>query len=161
MSFTAARPIFLTLFFSSTIMACTAVTNEQNTSATDSIDNWSLFVEDNPKVCWAQTALDAQRLTVFSSPDEGISEQVVFSAGFPILNASLRIDGGKVFRLRSRGRNAWTKSPSDDIPVVRSLKSGSRAVVTATHASGKRVKSVFSLRGAAEVISQATRLCSP
>ena len=168
MTFSKARSIFCTLFFSSMIMACTPVTREQSTNPVDivsvnSTDNWSVFAEENPRECWAQTALGAQTLTVLSSPDESVDEQVVFAAGFPFSNTSLRIDGGRIFRLYNvgLGQNAWPKSPREDVQIVRALKSGSRAVVNARNARGERVRYVFSLSGAVEAITSAARLCSP
>ncbi len=165
MTFNRAISIVFILLFSSIVTACTPVTSEQSTDVVVRVNDWSVFVEENPRECWAATAaknIATQRLIVFSRPNEGINEQIMFAAGFSLSvnnSVNLQIDG-RSFTLYSVGETAWLKSPSEDAILVRSLKSGSRAVVTARTPVGAMVTSEFSLRGAADAISQATRLCS-
>ena len=107
-----------------------------------------------------QAALDNARLTVFSKPSEGINEQVVFNAEVLISRARLRVDGGTIFRLRSQEQTAWPKSASQDALVVRALKSGLVAVVTARRLNGGATRYVFSLDGDTEAIGNATSRCT-
>lgn len=148
------------------------VSDNQVAAKTD----WSVFVEDDPKECWAVSApketvntKDGRVVSVkrsdilfmaFYRPGASVSGQVTFTGGYPFRNASkvnLNIDGTE-FELIPEGEWAWP-APSDDAKILAALKRGSSAVITGISGRGTTTKDTFSLFGFTAAVEEAEGRC--
>jgi hypothetical protein len=139
--------------------------------------DWSVFVEDSPRECWAVSApketvntRDGKAVAVrrgeillYVTYRPGVSEgEVSFSGGYPFASGStvnLEI-GGTRFELFSDGEWAWAGSKEEDARIVAALKSGASAVLTARSARGTQTKDTFSLLGVSAALSEASKRCA-
>ncbi|MEM9725799.1 MAG: invasion associated locus B family protein [Pseudomonadota bacterium] len=139
--------------------------------------NWSIHAPtDTPvKVCFASTApIDTKTtkritrrgkafLLVATFPQQDVEGQIAVTLGFradankPL---TLRVDDQN-YKLFSEGADAWLDSPEDDAKVVRAMRAGAKAFVTATSAStGNRVTDEFSLVGFTVAERRSRELCA-
>lgn len=139
--------------------------------------DWSVFVEENPKECWAVSApketvntRDGKPVTVrrgdillFVTYRPGTAEgEVSFSGGYPFAGGStvdLDIAGTK-FALVTDGEWAWAGSKEEDAKVIAALKSGAAATLTARSARGTQTKDTFSLLGISAALAEAAKRCA-
>ncbi len=139
--------------------------------------DWSVFVEDDPKECWAVSApketvntkggrvVSVRRsdilLMAFFRPGAGVSGQLTFTGGYPFRkdgSVNLNIDGTE-FELYPEGEWAWAASPGEDANILASMKRGSSAVLTAMSARGTVTKDTFSLLGFTAALDEAEARC--
>ena len=109
--------------------------------------DWSVFVEKNPKECWAVTspkmakasfngkvvAIRRGRILLFTffRPGEGVTGQTSFTAGYPFAKnslVSLRV-GSQIFKLETNGEWAWPTSKAMDTKVLAALQRGRSATL--------------------------------
>ncbi|MDB9808642.1 hypothetical protein OAB79_01850, partial [Yoonia sp.] len=127
--------------------------------------DWSVFVEDNPKECWATSApkqsvntKDGQTvqvrrgevlLFVFYRPGASVQGQVAFTGGYPFASGSTATMevGGTTFQLFTEGEWAWPATPEDDTKIVAAMKRGSDTTLTARSGRGTQTADTFSLLG--------------
>lgn len=139
--------------------------------------DWSVFVEDSPKECWAVSApketvntRDGKAVAVrrgdillFVTFRPGTAAgEVSFSGGYPFAGGStveLDISGTK-FDLFSDGEWAWGGSKDDDAKIVTALKAGASAILTARSARGTQTKDTFSLLGITAALDEAAKRCA-
>ena len=139
--------------------------------------DWSVFVEDSPKECWAVSApketvntRDGKavsvrrgdiRLFVFYRPGASVKGQVAFTGGYPFASGSttgLDISGTK-FELFTEGEWAWPATPADDAKIVTAMKRGANAVLTARSGRGTQTRDSFSLLGFTAAVEDAGKRC--
>ena len=140
--------------------------------------DWSVFVEPDPKECWAVAApkktvntkdkrvVSVKRsdilLMVTYRPTEKVKGQVGFTGGYPFAEGSavdLNIDGTK-FQLTAVGEWAWPESSEADGKVVAAMKRGKSAVLSARSSRGTITKDTFSLLSFTAAVDDAAKRCS-
>lgn len=139
--------------------------------------DWSVFVENDPKECWAVSApketvntKDGRVVSVrrsdilfmaFYRPGADVKGQITFTGGYPFKDGStvnLNIDGTE-FELFTEGEWAWSASPSDDAKILTQMKRGTSAVVTGVSGRGTVTKDTFSLLGFTAAVEEAEKRC--
>lgn len=154
-----------------------AFAQEQSTNRVAANTDWSVFVEDNPKECWAVSSpketvntragrvVAVRRgeilLFVFNRPGSGVSGQVTFTGGYPFASGStvnLNVNGTE-FELFTDGEWAWPATPQDDAKIVTAMKRGSSAVLTARSGRGTQTKDTFSLLGFTAATEESEKRC--
>jgi len=139
--------------------------------------DWSVFVEDNPKECWATSApkqsvntKDGQTvqvrrgevlLFVFYHPGASVQGQVAFTGGYPFASGSTATMevGGTTFQLFTAGEWAWPATPEDDTKIVAAMKRGSDTTLTARSGRGTQTADTFSLLGFTAGVEEAENRC--
>ena len=139
--------------------------------------DWSVFVEDNPKECWATSApkqsvntKDGQTvqvrrgevlLFVFYRPGNEVKGQVAFTGGYPFASGSTATMevGGTTFQLFTEGEWAWPATPEDDTKIVAAMKRGSDTTLTARSGRGTQTADTFSLLGFTAGVEEAENRC--
>ena len=172
-----AGAIAAAMFFAITVTggaSAQEVSDNQVAAKTD----WSVFVEEDPKECWAVTApketvntrdgrvVSVRRgdilLFVTYRPEQSVAGEVSFTGGYPFAEGStvtLEV-GDTSFELFTEGEYAWPATPTDDQKIVTAMKRGSSAVLTARSSRGTRTQDTFSLLGATAMIEQAEANCA-
>ncbi len=164
----------LTSFFASATFAQDQATSNK---VVDAKTDWSVFVDENPKECWAVSAPKESVATkegrvvavtrgqilkmVFFRPSAGAKGQVAFTGGYPFRNGStvtLNISGNE-FSLFTEGEWAWPATPADDAKIVTAMKRGATASVTGVSSRGTTTKDTFSLLGFTAAVEDAESRC--
>ena len=159
-------------------LLCSAAFAQETSNRVAAKTDWSVFVESNPKECWAVTApketvntkggkvVSVRRgqilLFVFHRPGNDVKGQVAFTGGYPFAKdrpITLNIDGVD-FELSVDGEWAWPASEAEDAKITTSMKRGASAVVTAQSSRGTITEDSFSLLGFTAAMEDAERRCS-
>ena len=160
-------------------LLCSAASAQETSNRVAAKSDWSVFVESDPKECWAVTApseepvntkggkvVSVRRgrilLFVFHRPGNDVKGQVAFTGGYPFAKdrpITLNIDGDD-FDLSVDGEWAWPPSPSDDAKIVAAMKRGARAVITAQSERGTVTKDTFSLKGFTAAVTDSEKRCA-
>jgi hypothetical protein len=138
---------------------------------------WSVFVDGNPRECWA---VSAPRETVNTRDGRAVSvrrgeillfatyragggaPEVSFTGGYPFAEGStvqLAV-GNDTYQLYTDGQWAWAASAEDDARVLASLRRGAEAVLTARSSRGTQTRDTFSLSGITAATEEAQRRCA-
>ena len=159
-------------------LLCSNASAQETSNRTSTHDDWSVFVESNPKECWAVTApketvnkrdgsvVAVRRskilLFVFHRPSDNVKGQVAFTGGYPFAKGrSIALDlDGVIYDLTADGEWAWPPSPADDEKIIASMKRGAKAVVTAQSERGTVTKDTFSLTGFTAAVKDAEKRCA-
>lgn len=138
---------------------------------------WSVFVDGNPRECWAVSTpsetvntRDGRPVSVrrgdillFATFRQGQSAaEISFTGGFPFADGStvgLEI-GSDTFQLFVDGQWAWAASPEDDARILAALRRGQSAVLTARSSRGTQTRDTFSLFGITAASDEAQRRCA-
>lgn len=155
-----------------------ATAQETSDNRVSANTDWSVFVETDPRECWAVSApketvntrdgrvVAVRRgdilLFVFSRPGANVAEQVTFTGGYPFAGGStvsMEI-GGTTYELFTEGEWAWPATPEDDARIVAAMKRGAEAVLTARSGRGTTTRDTFSLMGVTAAIEDAGRRCA-
>ncbi len=140
--------------------------------------DWSVFVAEGPKECFAVTAPKSTvnsrggqvvqgvvrsdiRLFVFYRPGSNVKGQVAFTGGYTFASGkavTLDIDGQK-FTLSSKGEWAWPASAAEDAKIVAAMKRGSNATISAQSGRPTFTKDTFSLSGFTKAVGIAAQNC--
>jgi len=160
--------------------ACVISTSAMAQTSTNQVaanTDWSVFVEDNPKECWATSApkqsvntKDGQTvqvrrgevlLFVFYRPGASVQGQVAFTGGYPFASGSTATMevGGTTFQLFTEGEWAWPATPEDDTKIVAAMKRGSDTTLTARSGRGTQTADTFSLLGFTAGVEEAENRC--
>ncbi len=156
----------------------TAVSAQESNNQVAAKPDWSVFVENNPKECWAVTtfkesvntrngAVVAVRRTqtllmVFFRPGDGVKGQIGFTGGYPFKSGStvsLKVDD-KSYDLFTEGEWAWPQSAAEDAKIVAAMKRGKNAVITGESGRGTRTEDTFSLLGFTAAHDDAGKRCN-
>lgn len=157
--------------------ATSAGAQQTSTNRVAAKTDWNVFVEDNPKECWAVSVpketvntrggkvVAAKRsqilLMVFYRPSAGAKGQVTFTGGYPFADGSgvkLSI-GGTEFDMFTEGEWAWPATTGDDAKIISAMKRGASAVLTGRSGRGTVTKDTFSLLGFTAAVDDAGKRC--
>ena len=165
---------FSSLAFSITYASAQASSTKKVAEKTD----WSVFVDENPRECWAVSKpkktlntlngkpVKAIRgeilLFVFYRPDEEVTGQITFTGGYPFAKKPVEIDiDGKKFSLPTVEKQwAWSATSEDDKKILAALKLGGKARITGYSSRGKTTIDTFSLIGLTAATDEAKKRCS-
>jgi len=154
-----------------------ASAQQSSDNQVNAVTDWSVFVENEPKECWAvSTAKESVNtkegrvvavrrsdilLMVVFRPSVNVAGQVGFTGGYPFAKGStvnLDIDGNS-YELFTEGEWAWPASTAEDTKIVTAMKRGSKAVLTARSARGTKTVDTFSLLGFTASVEDADKRC--
>lgn len=139
---------------------------------------WSVFVDGNPRECWAVSApsetvntrggqpVTVQRgdILLFATYRQGSGNvgEVSFTGGYPFAEGStVEVTvGTDTFQLFTDGQWAWAASVEDDARILASLRRGQNAVLTARSSRGTTTRDTFSLFGVTAATDEAQRRCN-
>lgn len=139
---------------------------------------WSVFVDGNPRECWAVSApsetvntrggqaVTVQRgdILLFATYRQGggATAEVSFTGGYPFAEGSTveLVIGADTLQLFTDGQWAWAASPEDDARILASLRRGQNAVLTARSSRGTTTRDTFSLFGITAATDEAQRRCN-
>lgn len=138
---------------------------------------WSVFVDGNPRECWAVSAPSESTATregrpvsvrrgdvlLFATFRQGQSAaEISFTGGYPFRDGStvsLEI-GTDTFQLFTDGQWAWAGSPEDDARILAAMRRGQNAIATGVSARGNQTRDTFSLFGITAASDEAQRRCA-
>jgi len=152
----------------------------QELSMVESMTDWSVYVDQNPKVCFivsqptkSVARRGGQDVTVNRGdirfhisviPGQGVAGEPSFMAGYPLKpdEAAKMEVGGTKFELYTDAavhkEYAWT-APADDTRLIAAMRKGADATVTGVSARGTTTIDTFSLRGFTAAVEKAEELC--
>lgn len=154
-----------------------AASAEESTNRVAADTAWSVFVEDDPKECWAVSApretvntrggspVQVRRgdILLFATYRPGRDvPQISFTGGYPFAPDST-VDvtiGNTEFQLFVDGQWAWAGSPEEDQRLFQAMRAGADAVVRARSARGTDTRDTFSLFGFTASTDEAARRCT-
>ncbi len=160
------------------LLAVPAAAQDESTNRVAANTDWSVFVEGDPKECWAVSApketvntRDGQvvavrrgdiLLFVTHRPGAGVAGEVSFTGGYPFADGStvaLEVAGTR-FDLYTDGEWAYPASPEQDAAIVTAMKGGAQAVVTGRSGRGTQTRDTFSLLGFTATVDDAAKRCA-
>lgn len=166
--------------FAAVVINSATVVQAQDGDASDSRvganTDWSVFVEGDPRECWAVSApketvntRDGQVVSVrrgdilmFVSyrPASNVKGEVSFTGGYPFADGSVvSLDvGGTKFELLPDGEWAYPV-PDDDAKIIAAMKAGAQAVLIGRSSRGTQTQDTFSLLGFTASVEDAARRC--
>jgi len=138
--------------------------------------DWSVFADKNPQECWGVSSPKSSEntrngktvtvkrgdillcITFRAGQEDG---EISFTGGYPFAKDSkVSVDiGGKKFDLFTQGQWAWTSGPDADATVMKAMKAGSKAVLTAHSSRGTQTVDTFSLLGFTAAMDDAQKRC--
>ena len=157
-------------------LAATVAQAQESTNRVATMTDWNVFTEDSPsKECWGVSkpketvnTRDGQPVSVrrgeimlFVTFRPGKPGEISFTGGYPFAPGSsvdVSIDGN-TFKLFSDGEWAWPGSAGDDAALLKAMKAGTTAVITAQSGKGTKTKDTFSLRGFTAAMKDAGKRC--
>ena len=160
------------------LTATGAMAQETTDNRVAASTDWSVFQESSPTECFSVSAPKEQNNTrdgapvavtrgetllfVFYRPEQGVSGQVTYTAGYPFASGStVSLDvGGTVFQLFTEGDWAWPATPEDDARIVTAMKAGSSAILTGQSGRGTVTQDTFSLLGFTSAVAEAQSRCA-
>ncbi len=150
---------------------------QESTNRVAAETDWSVFVEESPKECWAVSApretvntrggqpVQVRRgdILMFATyrPDRSTPE-ISFTGGYPFAGDStvnMQI-GSSEFQLFVDGDWAWAGSPEDDQRIFAAMRAGAEAILTARSSRGTNTRDTFSLFGFTAATEEAARRCA-
>ena len=162
-------------------LLCSSASAQETSNRVSIQTDWSVFVESDPKECWAVTVPKKSEysrggivvpnkkikrgnplLFVFHRPSQNVNGQVALAGGYTFANGlliELDLDSVK-YELVADGDWAWPPSPADDAKIIAAMKRGAKAVVTAKSERGTKIKDTFSLKGFTAAIKDAEKSCA-
>ena len=161
-------------------LSATGVLAQETTNQVAVMTDWSVFTDPatgKPKECWGVTTpktseasrdgkpvqvtrSDVQLWITFRAGEGGKGE-VSYTGGYPFAPGStvdVTVDGN-TFKLFTDGEWAWPGSASDDAALLKAMKAGASAVVSARSGKGTQTKDTFSLRGFTAAMDDAGKRC--
>lgn len=165
-------------FAATALLAGTASAQEQSENRVAATSDWAVYVEADPRECWAVSApvetrntrdgatVDVNRgdiqMLIFYRPADSIAGQVMFAGGYPFAPGStvtLTI-GGTNYELFTEGNFAWPASAADDASVIAAMKRGADATAVGRSARGTQTSDRFSLIGFTAAVDEAASRCA-
>lgn len=159
------------------IVAGTSGAQEESENRVGANTDWSVFVDGDPKECWAVSApkktvntregrvVSVRRgdilMFVTNRPSSGVKGEVSFTGGYPFAPGStvaLEIGDAK-FDLFTDGEWAYPASPQEDTKIITAMKSGAQAVVTGRSSRGTQTQDTFSLLGFTATVDEVSKRC--
>ncbi|SMR82368.1 hypothetical protein SAMN04488030_2718 [Aliiroseovarius halocynthiae] len=159
-------------------VAATGVMAQESSNRVAANTDWSVFVEKNPTECWSVSspketvntrngravAVKRSDILLFVSyrPGNKVKGEVSFTGGYPFAPGST-VDmtiGSNSFQLFTDGEWAWAASPADDTKIIKAMKGGAKAVLSAQSARGTKTQDSFSLLGFTAAVDEASKRCT-
>ena len=154
-----------------------AATAQESTNRVAADTDWSVFVEESPKECWAVSApretvntrggqpVQVRRgdILLFATYRPGRSTpEISFTGGYPFANDSTVgvTIGSNEFQLFVDGQWGWAGSPEEDARIFAAMRGGAEAVLTARSSRGTNTRDTFSLFGFTAASEEAARQCA-
>jgi len=156
--------------------AATTVQAQESTNRVATMTDWNVFTEDSPqKECWgvskpkeSNNSKDGKPVSVrrgeillFVTFRPGKPGEISFTGGYPFAPGStvdVNVDGN-AYQLFSDGEWAWPGSAGDDAALLKALKAGTTATISAQSGKGTKTKDTFSLRGFTAAMEDAGKRC--
>ena len=94
-------------------------------------------------------------------PESKVNGQLTFTGGYPFAegsNVNLNVDGTN-FALFTEGEWAWARSDEDDATIIKAMKKGAKAILTAKSSRGTQTQDTFSLLGFTAAVADAEKRC--
>lgn len=138
---------------------------------------WSVFVDGNPRQCWAVSqpsetlntrdgrSVSVRRgdilMFVTYRQGQGSAGEVSFTGGYPFApESTVEITvGTDTFQLFTDGEWAWAADPAEDARILDAMRRGRDAVLVARSSRGTRTQDTFSLLGLTAATEEAQRRC--
>ena len=158
-------------------LGSTAAAQQESTNRVAVQTAWSVFVDGNPRECWAVSApsetvntrdgrpasVNRGDILLFATYRQGQSAaEISFTGGYPFDPAAtvgLEI-GSETFQLFVDGQWAWAASPEDDARILAAMRRGQNAVLTGRSTRGTTTRDTFSLFGITAATDEAQRRCA-
>lgn len=160
------------------LFAAAAAQAEESTNRVAADTDWSVFIEETPKECWAvsapretlntrggQPAPQVRRgdILLFATYRPGRSApEISFTGGYPFApDSTVGVTiGSNEFQLFVQDQWAWAASPEDDARLLAAMRGGADAVFSARSARGTDTRDTFSLFGFTAATEEAARRCA-
>lgn len=160
------------------VVATGAAAQEESTNRVAVDTDWSAFMEEDPRVCWAVSSpketvntrdgevVSVNRgdilLFVTYRPDQDVNGEISFTGGYPFADDStVSVEvGDDTFQLFTDDDWAWPATPEDDAALMEAFKAGAEAVVTGISARGTTTQDTFSLFGFTAIAEAVEENCS-
>ena len=158
------------------VLAATTVQAQESTNRVALMTDWNVFTEDSPqKECWGVSkpketvntkdgkpvSVRRGEILLFVTFRPGKAGEISFTGGYPFAPGStvdVNVDGN-AYQLFSDGEWAWPGSAGDDAALLKALKAGTTAVISAQSGKGTKTKDTFSLRGFTAAMEDAGKRC--
>jgi Invasion associated locus B (IalB) protein len=157
------------------VLAAATANAQESTNRVATMTDWNVFTEESPKECWGVSkpketvnSRDGQPVSVrrgdillFVTFRPGKPGEISFTGGYPFATGStvdVSIDGN-AYQLFTDGEWAWPGSAEDDAAILKALKAGTNATLTARSGKGTQTKDTFSLRGFTAAMEDAEKRC--
>lgn len=158
-------------------LASSGAVAQESTNRVAADTAWSVFVEDEPKECWAVSApretvntrggnpVQVRRgdILLFATYRPGTeAPEISFTGGYPFAPDStvgLTV-GDTEYQLFVNGEWAWAGSPEEDARILATLRAGAEAVLIARSSRGTDTRDTFSLFGFTAATEEAQRQCA-
>tara|TARA_B100000700_G_C14967702_1_gene819677 strand:- start:779 stop:1282 length:504 start_codon:yes stop_codon:yes gene_type:complete len=158
--------IFLSLFFSSTVIAA-------DPKSIGKYKNWETFVYNDTKgkVCFAQTVplerapknfkRQPSRLFVTFRKSENVKNEISITSGHEYRSSSVMAKSGKnEFALFSQGDFAWLIDGEEEFNLIKTMKKASKLSVSAVAKNGSQTKDLYSMMGFTKAYNAARKSCA-
>ena len=158
--------IFLSLFFSSTVIAA-------DPKSIGKYKNWETFVYNDTKgkVCFAQTVplerapknfkRQPSRLFVTFRKSENVKNEISITSGHEYRSSSVIAKSGKnEFALFSQGDFAWLIDGEEEFNLIKTMKKASKLSVSAVAKNGSQTKDLYSMMGFTKAYNAARKSCA-
>ena len=158
--------IFLSLFFSSTVIAA-------DPKSIGKYKNWETFVYNDAKgnVCFAQTVplerapknfkRQPSRLFVTFRKSENVKNEISITSGHEYRSSSVMAKSGKnEFALFSQGNFAWLIDGEEEFNLIKTMKKASKLSVSAVAKNGSQTKDLYSMMGFTKAYNAARKSCA-
>lgn len=160
------------------VLGTAAHGQEESTNRVGANTDWSVFVEGDPKECWAVSqpketvntrdgrvvAVRRGDILMFVTwrPSAGVAGEVAFTGGYPFApDSTVSLDiSGTTFELPVDGEWAYPASPEQDAQIVAAMKQGAQAVVVGRSSRGTTTTDTFSLLGFTASVEDAAARCA-
>ena len=156
--------------------AASTASAQESTNRVNTITDWNVFVEENPKECWGVSkpketvnTRDGKPVSVrrgdillFVTFRPGKGGEVSFMGGYPFApgsTADMVVNNGTKFQLFTDGEGAWAGSADQDAKIIAALKGGADVTISAHSARGTQTSDKFSLMGFTAAMDEAAKRC--
>ena len=158
--------IFLSLFFSSTVIAA-------DPKSIGKYKNWETFVYNDTKgkVCFAQTVplerapknfkRQPSRLFVTFRKSENVKNEISITSGHEYRSSSVMAKSGKnEFALFSQGDFAWLIDGEEEFNLIKTMKKASKLSISGKSTNGTSTKDLYSMMGFTKAYNTAKKSCA-
>ena len=164
------KNIFVILFF----LTITGFANSEEVKKILKVKDWEAYVvkNENGKICFAQSLPVLQapktnsreaRLFVTFRPSEKISDEISITSGYEYNNKNSIIARSGKYKYKfdiSQDSFAWIADNKKEKKMVKTMKRGSRIMVTGYNQKGSQTIDHYSLLGFTKAYNSAKKSCS-